>query len=79
MINKERKYSGRAVIEPARVIQERKDAGLHPTCPVPAGAILCYDTAFWQWICDGNGYVEGEERVTVARARAGTEAGVAMK
>jgi len=79
MPNKAQKYGDKAVIEPARVIQERKDAGLHPTCPVPAGAIMCYDNALWQWICDGNGYVEGEERVTVARARAGTEAGSAMK
>ncbi len=34
----------KAVIEPARVIQERKKIGLHPSCPVPAGAILCYNT-----------------------------------
>ena len=58
MINMERKYSDKAVIEPARVIQERKDAGLHPTCPVPAGAIMCYDSAFWQWICENPGHVE---------------------
>ena len=56
--NKARKYGDEAVIEPARVIQERKQIGLHPSCPVPAGAILCYDTAFWQWVCAGSGYVE---------------------
>jgi uridine phosphorylase len=56
--NKARKYGDKAVIEPARVIQERKKIGLHPSCPVPAGAILCYDTAFWQWVCTGPGYVE---------------------
>ena len=32
------------VIEPARVIQERKKIGLHPSCPESEGAILCYDT-----------------------------------
>jgi len=58
MSDKARKYGDKAVIEPARVIQERKKIGLHPSCPVPAGAILCYDTAFWQWICAGSGYVE---------------------
>ncbi len=60
MINKERKYSAKAVIEPATVIQERKQIGLHPSCPVPAGAIMCYDTAFWQWIEAGPGNVEGD-------------------
>ena len=58
--NKARKYDDKAVIEPARVIQERKDAGLHPSCPVPAGAIMCYDAAFWQWVCEHPGYVEGD-------------------
>jgi uridine phosphorylase len=57
---KARKYGDKAVIEPARVIQERKKIGLHPSCPVPAGAILCYDTAFWQWVCENPGYVEGD-------------------
>jgi uridine phosphorylase len=56
--NKARKYGDKAVIEPARVIQERKQIGLHPSCPVPDGAIICYDAAFWQWICAGSGYVE---------------------
>ena len=58
--NKARKYGDEAVIEPARVIQEREKIGLHPSCPVPAGAIVCYDTAFWQWVCGGPGYVEGD-------------------
>jgi hypothetical protein len=43
MPDKARKYDDKAVIEPARVIQERKKIGLHPSCPVPAGAIMCYD------------------------------------
>ncbi len=42
--NKARKYGDKAIIEPGRVIQERKQIGLHPSRPVPAGAILCYDT-----------------------------------
>lgn len=58
MPDKARKYGDQAVIEPARVIQERKKIGLQPSCPVPAGAILCYDTAFWQWVCARPGYVE---------------------
>ncbi|MHC4114446.1 MAG: nucleoside phosphorylase [Planctomycetota bacterium] len=58
--NRARKYGDKAVIEPVRVIEERKQIGLHPSCPVPAGAILCYDTAFWQWVCAGPGYVEGD-------------------
>ncbi len=60
MINRERKYSDKAIIEPARVIEERKQIGLHPSCPVPAGAILCYDSAFWQWVKAGPGNVEGD-------------------
>ena len=58
MKKKARKYSDQVVIEPARVNQERKKIGLHPSCPVPAGAIMCYDTAFWQWICAGPGDIE---------------------
>jgi hypothetical protein len=58
MPDKARKYGVQAVIEPARVIQERKEIGLHPSGPVPAGAIMCYDTAFWQWVCAGSGNVE---------------------
>jgi uridine phosphorylase len=45
------KYEGKAVIEPAGVIVERKKAGLHPSTPVPAGAIICYDSSLWKWIC----------------------------
>ena len=52
MQNIERKYGEKALIEPARVIEERKDIGLHPSCPVPDGAIMCYDAAFWQWVCE---------------------------
>ncbi len=44
MPNEARKYGDKAVIEPARVIQERKKIGLHPSYPVPAGAIMCYKT-----------------------------------
>jgi uridine phosphorylase len=58
MPNNARKYGDKAVIEPAGVIQERKKIGLHPSCPVPAGAFLCYDAAFWQWVCAGPGHVE---------------------
>ena len=58
MPNKERKYGDKALIEPSRVIEERKEIGLHPSCPVPAGAIMCYDAAFWQWVCENPGNVE---------------------
>ncbi len=44
MEHKARKYDDKVVIEPARVIQERKQIGLHPSCHVPGGAVLCYDT-----------------------------------
>jgi uridine phosphorylase len=57
---KKLKYDDRAIIEPARVIEERKKIGLHPSCPVPAGAILCYDAAFWQWVCAGLANIEGD-------------------
>jgi len=58
MPDKARKYSDKAVIEPTRVIHERRKIGLHPSCPVPAVAIMCYDAAFWDWICAAPGYVE---------------------
>lgn len=58
MPNKARKYGDKAIIEPTRVIEERKQIGLHPSCPVPAGAIMCYDAAFWQWVCENPGYIE---------------------
>jgi len=51
------KYAGEAVIEPVRVIQERKKQGLHSSGPVPDGAIICYDAALWQWVCDLPGRV----------------------
>ncbi len=60
MQNKKRKYDDKAVIEPVRVIEERKKIGLHPSCPAPVGAIICYDTAFWQWVCADPEYVEGD-------------------
>ncbi|NOR88935.1 MAG: phosphorylase [Anaerolineales bacterium] len=58
--SKAREYGDKVVIEPVRVIEERKQIGLHPSCPVPAGAILCYDSAFWQWVKAGPGNVEGD-------------------
>jgi uridine phosphorylase len=33
MLDNEWKYGNKAVIEPARVIEERKKIGLHPSCP----------------------------------------------
>jgi uridine phosphorylase len=52
------KYRDKAVIEPARVIKERRQIGLHPSCPVPVGAIMCYDAAFWQWVRENPGNAE---------------------
>ena len=60
-IHTSEKDAGKAVIEPAQVIQERKKHGLAPSGPVPDGAIVCYDAALWQWVgtlpgrvaCDG--------------------------
>jgi uridine phosphorylase len=63
--NSKLKYGDKAVIEPATVIRERKNAGLHPSCTVPAAAITCYDAAFWQWVGKGSeivkcdGWLEG--------------------
>ena len=59
--NKPGKLDGKAIIEPSGVIEERKKSGLHPSGPVPDGAIICYDSALWKWIstrperieCDG--------------------------
>ncbi len=59
--NKPGKLEGKAIIEPSGVIEERKKSGLHPSSPVPDGAIICYDSALWKWIstrpdrieCDG--------------------------
>ncbi len=56
--NQPGKYNAKAIIEPRGVIEERKKAGLHPTIPVPAGAIICYDSALWQWISTVPGHVE---------------------
>ena len=58
--NNSEKYSGRAIIEPAGVIIERKEAGLHPSTPVPAGAIICYDSALWHWVSSLPGRVAGD-------------------
>jgi len=52
------KHGGKAVIEPAGVIIERKNAGLYPTTPVPTGAVICYDSSLWQWICSIPGRVD---------------------
>ena len=52
------KYDETAIIEPVRVIEERKEIGLHPSFPVPAGAIMCYDAEFWQWVCTNHGSIE---------------------
>jgi uridine phosphorylase len=60
MPDKKRKYDDKGIIEPVRVIEERKKIGLHPSCPVPAGAIMCYDAAFWQWVCADPANVEGD-------------------
>lgn len=59
--NKSDKYTDKAIIEPRGVISERKKIGLHPTTPIPDGAIIVYDSALWHWIitlpnrieCDG--------------------------
>ncbi len=68
MIDKKRKYDDKGIIEPVRVIEERKKIGLHPSCPVPAGAIMCYDAAFWQQLCgdpeniESDGWLKGANK-----------------
>lgn len=56
--NKSEKLNGKAIIEPSGVIGERKKAGLHPTTPFPSGAIICYDSALWNWISTLPGRIE---------------------
>jgi uridine phosphorylase len=56
--NELQKPGGKVVIEPVRVIKERMRSGLHPSFPVPAGAVLCYDSEFWQWVVGRPGNVE---------------------
>ncbi len=51
MPNKARKYGDKAVIEPARVIQERKKIGL--LCPPE---LSCVTT-----LCFGNGFVQAPD------------------
>jgi hypothetical protein len=41
--NKARKYGDKAFIESTRVIEDLKKIGLHPSYPLPDGAIMCYD------------------------------------
>jgi hypothetical protein len=59
MNDKKRKYGDRAVIEPARVIQERKKIGLHPSCPVLA-ELSCVTT-----LHSGNRFVQAPEMLNV--------------
>ena len=42
---------GKAIVEPATVIQERAKHGLAPTSTIPLAQIICYDTWLWQWVC----------------------------
>ncbi len=45
------KYNQPAIIEPIKVVEERGKLGMNPSGPVPVGAIICYDTVLWQWVC----------------------------
>ena len=56
--NKYSKLEDKAIIEPAGVIEERRKIGLHPSTPLPAGAIICYDNALWKWISQLPGRIE---------------------
>ncbi len=55
------KYKHPSVIDPVKVVEERGKIGMHPSGPIPVGAIICYDTVLWQWVltltnrieCDG--------------------------
>lgn len=55
--NNNKKYKAKAIIEPVEVIEERRKAGLHPTTPIPSGAIIVYDSALWHWIGDLPNYI----------------------
>jgi len=54
------KHEGKAVIEPSKVIEERRKLGLHPSLPIIDGAILCYDAALWKWVGTLPDQVAGE-------------------
>ena len=64
------KLDGKSLIEPSDVIEKRRKIVLHPSGSVPDGAIICYDSALWQWIsslpdrkeCDG--WLKGSYLVT---------------
>ncbi len=58
ILNPKENYAGKAVIEPSQVIQERHKEGLGPSVEIPAGAIVCYDTHLWQWVCTLPGRIE---------------------
>lgn len=49
--NTPEKYNHPAIIEPAKVIEERGKLGMNPTMAIPTGAIICYDTVLWNWVC----------------------------
>jgi uridine phosphorylase len=69
------KLDSKAVIDPARVLHERKKDGQHPSCSIPDGVIVCYDTALWQWICthpdrvDCDGWLTGSHLLPCAERR----------
>lgn len=52
------KHAFKAVIEPVRVMEERKKHGLYPSCPIPDGAVICYNEFLWQWVCSLPGRVD---------------------
>lgn len=65
--NPKENYTGRSVIEPGQVIQERHQEGLGPSYEIPAGAIVCYDAHLWQWVCTLPGSVECDGWLTGAQ------------
>ena len=44
------KHDGKALIDPCTWWKYVKEQGNHPTCDVPAGAIICYDPGLWRWV-----------------------------
>jgi uridine phosphorylase len=45
------KLAFRAVIDPKRVVHDLKAQGRYPSCAIPSGAIVYYDSLLWQRVC----------------------------
>jgi uridine phosphorylase len=54
------KHAFTALVDPHTWLQYVKERGDYPTCDVPAGAIICYDSGLWRWVRERPDRVEGD-------------------